>query len=94
MVKLLNNLLSPEIFNEYLFENIDPEDYKNSSNLLLLYQSIIKNYSYELLSKYYDNIIGYIFTVLEKNSDEFLSIECFITYKSFLEKYDPYDNHI
>ncbi len=38
LVKLLNNLLSQEIFNEYLFENIDPKDYKNSSDLLLLYQ--------------------------------------------------------
>ena len=94
LVKLLNNLLSQEIFNQYLFKNIDPEDYKNSSDLLLLYQSVIKNYSYDLLSKYYDKIIGYIFTVLEKNNEEFLSIECFITYKSFLEKYYPYDNHI
>ena len=94
LVKLLNNLLSQEMFNEYLFDNIDPEDFKNSSDLLLLYQSVIKNYSYELLSKYYDNIIGYILTVLENNNEEFLSIECYITYKSFLEKYYPYDNHI
>ena len=94
LVKLLNNLLSQEMFNKYLFENIDPEDFKNSSDLLLLYQSVIKNYSYELLSKYYDNIIGYILTVLENNNEEFLSIECYITYKSFLEKYYPYDNHI
>ena len=94
LTKLLNNLLSQEIFNKYLFDNIDPEDYKNSSDLLLLYQSVIKNYSYELLSKYYDNIINYIFTTLEENNEEFLSIECFITYKSFLEKYYPYDDHI
>ena len=94
LVKLLNNLLSQEMFNEYLFDNIDPEDFKNSSDLLLLYQSVIKNYSYELLSKYYDNIIGYILTILENNNEEFLSIECYITYKSFLEKYYPYDNHI
>ena len=94
LTKLLNNLLSQEIFNKYLFENIDPEEYKNSSDLLLLYQSVIKNYSYELLSKYYDNIIGYVIKTLENNNEEFLSIECFITYKSFLEKYYPYDNHI
>jgi hypothetical protein len=94
LTKLLNNLLSQEIFNKYLFDNIDPEDYKNSSDLLLLYQSVIKNYSYDLLAKYYDNIINYIFTTLEENNEEFLSIECFITYKSFLEKYYPYDDHI
>ena len=94
LTKLLNNLLSQEIFNKYLFENLDPEEYKNSSDLLLLYQSVIKNYSYELLSKYYDNIIGYVIKTLENNNEEFLSIECFITYKSFLEKYYPYDNHI
>ena len=94
LTKLLNNLLSQDIFNTYLFENIDPEEYKNSSDLLLLYQSVIKNYSYELLSKYYDNIIGYVIKTLENNNEEFLSIECFITYKSFLEKYFPYDNHI
>ena len=60
LTKLLNNLLSQEIFNKYLFENIEPEDYQNSSDLLLLYQSVIKNYSYKSLSKYYDNIINYI----------------------------------
>ena len=94
LTKLLNNLLSQEIFNKFLFENIEPEDYQNSSDLLLLYQSVIQNYSYELLSKYYDNIINYILTTLENNNEEFLSIECFITYKSFLEKYYPYDEHI
>ena len=94
LTKLLNNLLSQEIFNKYLFDNIDPEEYKNSSDLLLLFQSVIKNYSYELLSKYYNNIIGYILKTLENNTEEFLTIECFITYKSFLEKYDPYDNNI
>ena len=94
LVKLLNNLLSQEIFSQYLFENIDPEDYHNSSDLLLLYQSVIKNYSYKSLHIYYDNIINYIITTLENGFEEFLNIECFITYKSFLEKYYPYDEHI
>ena len=94
LTELLNNLLSQEIYNKYLFENINPEDYKNSSDLLLLFQSIIKNYSYELLSKYYNNIIGYILNTLENTNEEFLTIQCFITYKSFLEKYYPYDNNI
>ena len=94
LTKLLNNLLSQEIFNEYLFQNIDINEYKNSSDLLLLYQSIIKNYSYELLSKYYSNIIEYILNTLKDNNEEFLNIQCFITYKSFLEKYFPYDNNI
>ena len=94
LTKLLNNLLSQEIFSKYLFENIDLEDFKNSSDLLLLYQSVIKNYSYELLSQNYDKIINHILTTLENNEEEFLTIECFITYKSFLEKYHPYDSHI
>ena len=94
LTKLLNNLLSQEIFSKYLFENIDLEDFKNSSDLLLLYQSVIKNYSYELLSQNYDKIINHILNTLENNEEEFLTIECFITYKSFLEKYHPYDSHI
>ena len=94
LTKLLNNLLSQEMFSKYLFENIDLEDFKNSSDLLLLYQSVIKNYSCELLSKNYDKIINHILNTLENNEEEFLSIECFITYKSFLEKYYPYDSHI
>ena len=98
LTKLLNNLLSQEIFNEYLFEDIDLDEYKNSSDLLLLFQSIINNYSYELLSKYFDKIIGYILTTLiDNNSDdikEYLNIQCFITYKLFLEKYNPYDEKI
>lgn len=94
LTKSLNNLLSQKIFNPYLFENIDPNDYKNSSDLLLLYQSVIQNYPYELLSKYYDNIIGYILTTLKENNEEFLNIQCFITYKTFLEKYYPYDSKI
>ena len=94
LTNLLNNLLSQEIFNEYLFEEIDLDEYKNSSDLLLLYQSIIKNYSYELLSKYYTKIVGYILTTLENNNEEFLNIQCFITYKAFLEKYHPYDKNI
>ena len=94
LTKSLNNLLSQKIFNAYLFENIDPTDYKNSSDLLLLYQSVIQNYEYELLSKYYDNIIGYILTTLKDNNEEFLNIQCFITYKTFLEKYYPYDAKI
>ena len=94
LTKSLNNLLSQKIFNAYLFENIDPTDYKNSSDLLLLYQSVIQNYEYELLSKYYDNIIGYILSTLKDNNEEFLNIQCFITYKTFLEKYYPYDAKI
>ena len=99
LTNLLNNLLSQEIFNEYLFKEIKTEEYKNSSDLLLLFQSVIKNYSYELLSKYYDTIIGYILTTLTEDSSdteskEFLNIQCYITYKSFLEKYDPYDEKI
>ena len=94
LTKLLNNLLSQEIFNESLFEEIDLDEYKNSSDLLLLYQSIIKNYSYELLSKYYESIIGYILTTLQNNNEEYLNIQCFITYKLFLEKYHPYDKNI
>ena len=94
LTKSLNNLLSQELFSKYLFESIDLDDFKNSSDLLLLYQSVIKNYSYELLSQNYDKIINYILTTLENNEEEFLTIECFITYKSFLEKYHPYDSHI
>ena len=98
LTKLLNNLLSQEIFNDYLFKEIKIEDYKNSSDLLLLFQSVINNYSYELLSKYYEQIIGYILTTLMEDdleeNKEYLNIQCFITYKSFLEKYDPYDDKI
>ena len=73
LTKLLNNLLSQEMFSKYLFENIDLEDFKNSSDLLLLYQSVIKNYSCELLSKNYDKIINHILNTLENNEEEFLS---------------------
>ena len=98
LIELLNNLLSQEIFSDYLLNQIDFDDYKNSSDLLLLLQSVINNYSYELLSKKYDKIIGYIFTTLENSNDnenkEYLNIQCFITYKLFLEKYHPYDENI
>ena len=98
LTKLLNNLISQEMFNEFLFEEIDFDEYKNSSDLLILFQSLINNYSYELLSKYYDKIIGYILSTLEDNNiddtKEFLNIQCFMTYKLFLEKYYPYDNNI
>ena len=98
LTKLLNNLLAQDIFNEYLFKEIDFEEYKNSSDLLLLFQSVINNYSYELLAKYYDKIIGYILNTLSSDindeNKEYLNIQCFITYKLFLEKYDPYDINI
>ena len=98
LTELLNNLLSQEIFSDYLLEAIDFDCYKNSSDLLLLFQSIIKNYSYELLSKYYDKIIGYLLITLENCNEsenkEYLNIQCFIAYKLFLEKYHPYDSNI
>ena len=99
LTELLNNLLSQEIFSDYLLNEIDFDDYKNSSDLLILFQTIINNYSYELLSKYYDKIIGYILMTLEniindEELKEYLNIQCFITYKLFLEKYNPYDKNI
>ena len=98
LTELLNNLLSQEIFSDYLLKEIDFDCYKNSNDLLLLFQSVIKNYSYELLSKYYDKIIGYLLITLENcngsENKEYLNIQCFVTYKLFLEKYHTYDSNI
>ena len=83
----LNEAISLEIFAEYFFDDINNYDINSVGDILNTLQIISKNYSKNLLNKYYENIFNFIFTNIINNNDEIIHIECLVTLKIFFKNF-------